>query len=215
MVATIAAGRLAHGASGAAWISPFSIACGTLSLALAAFLAATYLTVEVTDVDLREDFRRRALGAGAAAGVVASVAFVLSRTEAPLIYAGLGGHLPAAPGRGTWPLHLVTGATAAGALAALWWRRFQLARALAALQVALVICGWAVSQYPFLVPPTLTLWTDAAPARTRTLLLMVLAAGLPVLVPSLVVLYRVFKRPPSRPGAPPLRDGQGRGPEPS
>ncbi|MEP6653311.1 MAG: cytochrome d ubiquinol oxidase subunit II, partial [Myxococcales bacterium] len=165
MVATIAAGGLASGAGGATWISPFSIACGVLSLTLAAFLAATYLTVEVTEPELREDFRRRALVAGAAAGAVAGVAFLLARTQAPLIHAGLSKR------PFTWPLHLVTGAAAAGALAALWWRRFQLARVLAALQVALVICGWAVSQYPFLVPPALTLWTDVAPARTRALLL--------------------------------------------
>lgn len=198
MVATIAAGGLAPGAAGATWISPFSIACGLLSLMLAAFLAATYLTVEVIEPELREDFRRRALGAGAAAGVLAGAAFFLARSQAPLIYAGLSG---SSPGRYAWPLHLVTGAAAAGALAALWWRRFRLARALAALQVTLVICGWAISQYPFLVPPALTLWTDVAPTQTRTLLLTILAAGLPVLVPSLVVLYRVFKRPPTEPGA--------------
>lgn len=193
MVAAIAAGQV-DGAAGAgttpSWISPFSLACGGLALALAAFLAATYLTVEVADAGLREDFRWRAMAAGVAAGGAAGLAFLLSRTAAPLVHAGL----TARPF--TWPLHLATGVTALGALLALWHRRFRLARIMAAAQVGLVICGWAVSQYPFLVPPTLTLFTDAAPARTRTLLLIVLGAGVPVLAPSLVVLYRVFKRPP-------------------
>ena len=39
----------------------------------------------------------------------------------------------------------------------------------------------------------------AASPRTQRLLLIVLAAGVPVLVPSLVLLFRVFKRP--RPAA--------------
>ncbi|MBC8133271.1 MAG: cytochrome d ubiquinol oxidase subunit II, partial [Deltaproteobacteria bacterium] len=173
------------------WISPFSIACGVLALSLAAFLAATYLTVEVTDPDLREDFRLRALSAALVAGVAAAVAFLLARTAAPLIYAGLS----ARPF--TWPLHLTTAASAVGALVALWGRRFRVARVLAAAQVALLICGWAASQYPYLVPPALTLSGGAAPARTRTLLLIVLGAGVPILLPSLVVLYRVFKRAPA------------------
>jgi len=187
IVAAIASGRLAITGE---WISPFGLACGALALALAAFLAATYLTVEVSDPVLRDDFRLRALGAGVAAGIAAGVAVVLARKDAPLIFAGLS----ARPF--TWPLHAATAAAALGALGALWRRRFHLARVLAPAQVALVIAGWAASQYPYLVPPTLTLSTAAAPARTRTLLLIVLAAGVPVLVPSLVVLYRVFKLQP-------------------
>jgi cytochrome d ubiquinol oxidase subunit II len=192
MVASIASGRaVSEGmAESTRWLSPFALACGALALALAAFLAATYLTVEVTDSGLREDFRRRALAAGIVAGGAAGAAFLLAKTEAPLIHAGL----TARPF--TWPLHVVTAAAALGALGALARRRFAVARALAAAQVALVIVGWAVSQYPYLVPPALTLSSAAAPPRTRTLLLGILIAGVPVLVPSLVILYRVFKRRP-------------------
>jgi cytochrome bd ubiquinol oxidase subunit II len=190
MVATIAAGRTGDG-SAAAWISPFALSAGALSLTLAAFLAATYLTVEVTDPALRDDFRIRALAAGATAGVWAGAALVLARREAPLIFAGL----TARPF--TWPLHAATALAALGALAALYRRRFRLARVLAGAQVALVIAGWAASQYPALVPPELTLATAAAPARTRELLLIALGAGAPLLIPSLWILYRVFKRPPT------------------
>ena len=193
MVAAIASGRLLTGDS-VAWASPFAFSCGALALALCAFLAATYLTVEVTDPAVREDFRRRALGAGLAAGVAAGVALLLAQAGAPLIYAGLS----ARPF--TWPFHAATAAAALGALLALWRRRFPVARALAAAQVALVILGWAASQYPYLVPPVVTLSNAAAPARTRTLLLMILGGGVPILLPSLVVLYRVFKRP-RQPGA--------------
>ena len=187
MVATVAAGRATE-MTGAAWISPFALASGALALTLAAYLAATYLTVETSEPALRDDFRRRALGAGLAAGVWAAVALLLARREAPLIFAGL----TARPF--TWPLHGATALTAVGALGMLVRRHFRLARILVAAQVALVIVGWAASQYPALVPPALTLTNAAAPARTRQLLLIALAAGAPVLIPSLWILYRVFKR---------------------
>ena len=45
--------------------------------------------------------------------------------------------------------------------------------------------------------PDVTLAGAAASPRTQRLLLIVLAAGVPVLVPSLVLLFRVFKRPRS------------------
>src|SRR6185369_9483958 len=176
MVAAVASGRVAPGSAAAwAWCSPFSLACGALAVALAGLLAATYLTVEVTEPALRDDFRRRALAAGVAAGLAAALALLLARRGAPLVFAGL----TARPF--TWPLHGATAAAAVGTLAALWRRRFPLARVLVAAQVALVICGWAASQYPFLVPPALTLESAAAPARTRTLLLTALGAGVPVL----------------------------------
>lgn len=198
MVAAIASGSVAGGRPGA-WLSPFAIACGVLALALAALLAATYLTVEMNDptlLDLREDFRRRALGAGVAAGAAAGIAFLLARRDAPMIFAGLTGR------PFTWPLHIATGCAAVGALLALARRRFHLARGLVGAQVALVIAGWAASQYPYLVPPSFTLRSAAAPERTQVLLLVVLAAGAPVLIPSLMILYRVFKRSP-RPARPP------------
>jgi cytochrome d ubiquinol oxidase subunit II len=54
--------------------------------------------------------------------------------------------------------------------------------------------GWAVAQYPYLVSPTLTIADAAAPRVTLTLVLWALAAGALVLFPSLVYLWRIFKR---------------------
>jgi cytochrome d ubiquinol oxidase subunit II len=63
--------------------------------------------------------------------------------------------------------------------------------------VSLIIWGWAVSQYPYLVPPDLTVESAAAPQPTLRLVLIVLGLGIVVLVPSLVYLFRVFKAAPS------------------
>jgi cytochrome d ubiquinol oxidase subunit II len=181
------AGAIVSGGFFAPWLSPFSIAVGLFALSLCAFLAATYLAAEVASPELRRDFRGRALLAGVLVGVSALAAFLLSRAGAPRIWLGLTGR------RWTWPLHAATAVAAVSALAALWRSRFRWARAAAAAQTMLILAGWAAAQYPYLLVPDLTLWNASAPARTQSLLLAILAAGVPVLVPSIVVLLRVFK----------------------
>ena len=84
---------------------------------------------------------------------------------------------------------------ALGAIWALWVRRYFLARALGVGQVVLILWGWAAAQYPFLVPPQLSLYDAAAPPATLRLLLIALIAGAVVLFPSFYYLYRVFKGP--------------------
>ena len=72
------------------WLAPFPLAIGLYALALCAFLAATYLAVEVSGIrPLREDFRRRALAAGIAVGVLALLAFLLAGDGAPRVRAAL------------------------------------------------------------------------------------------------------------------------------
>ena len=172
------------------WLTPFAFGVGLLTLALFAFLAAVFLTLESTDADLVEDFRRRALAAGVAVFLAAGLVLLLALREAPLVSEGL----VASP----WalPLHLGTAASALGVFAALWTRRFRLARVLAGLQVSCIFWGWAVSQYPYLVPPDLTIEASAAPPITLRITLWALAGGALVLAPSLFYLFRVFKSGP-------------------
>jgi cytochrome d ubiquinol oxidase subunit II len=96
-------------------------------------------------------------------------------------------------------LHLATGVAAVVAIWALWSRRFHLARGAAAAQVALILWGWALAQYPYLIPPDLTIRAAAAPRITLILSLWVLGLGTLVLLPSLIYLFRVFKRAPVGP----------------
>jgi hypothetical protein len=64
------------------WLSPFPIVIGLLSLATCAYLAAVYMTVETRRKgELGEDFRRRALGAGAAFTILSLIALPLARSE--------------------------------------------------------------------------------------------------------------------------------------
>lgn len=169
------------------WLALFPFVVGLFALALFAFLAAVYLANEATDPALKDDFRRRAFVAGAVVGALALTTFGLSFRAAPLIATGLTDH-PI-----TWPLHLTTGVAAMAAFLALYRRRFELARIAAAAQAALIVIGWAASQYPYLIVPDLTLTAAAGNPKTQKLLLVALAAGSVLLFPSLYALYRVFK----------------------
>jgi cytochrome bd ubiquinol oxidase subunit II len=165
----------------------FGVGVGLLALALFSFLAAVYLTVEAEGTELQEDFRTRALWAAGAVFVIAFGVLALSWTEAPMVRQMLMA--------GPWalPLHIVTGIAAVTAIAALWTRHFRIARVAAAAQVTFILWGWAAAQYPYVLPPRLTIEAAAAPNRTLVLILWALAAGACVLLPSLYYLFRVFK----------------------
>lgn len=169
------------------WLAPFPFAVGFFALALFAFLAAVYLTLETDDEKLREDFRWRALLSGCVVGGLALTVFLLSGTGAPLVRAGLT--------RSGWalPLHFATALAALGAFLFLWRRRYALARACAAAQVSLILWGWALAQFPFIVEPDITIHSAAAPRATLRLLLIALAVGALLLFPSFYYLFRVFK----------------------
>ena len=169
------------------WLRPFPLVVGLFTLALFSFLAAVYLAREAGEEDLRADFRRRALAAGVVSGVLAFTALPLARESAPLLWAGLTA--------GWWslPFHLLTGLCALAALVALYRKRDALAQAAAIVQVTLVLWGWALAQFPYVLPPDLTFEGAAAPPAVLRAVLGALGAGLLLLAPSLAYLYRVFK----------------------
>ncbi|HEX5966807.1 MAG TPA: cytochrome d ubiquinol oxidase subunit II [Pyrinomonadaceae bacterium] len=169
------------------WLALFPLAVGFFALALFAFLAAVYLTVEAEDHSLQEDFRLRALVAGVAVGVLALIVFVLAKTGAPTVRAGIS--------RSWWALalHFLTAIFAMGAFFTLWIRRYLVARVCAAGQVTLILLGWAFSQFPYLVEPDISISSAAAPQITLRLLLGALIAGALLLFPSYYYLFRIFK----------------------
>jgi cytochrome d ubiquinol oxidase subunit II len=169
------------------WLAPFPITVGLFALSLVAFLAATYLANEAEDPRLADDFRARALASGALVGLLALAAFALSFNGAPRIREGLTER------PWTWPLHAATAIFALTAFAALFRRRFALARLAAAGQTTMILLGWAASQYPYLVVPDLTIDSAAASPVVLRLLLIALAAGSVILFPALYILFRIFK----------------------
>jgi cytochrome d ubiquinol oxidase subunit II len=170
------------------WLAPFPIAVGIMTVVLFAMLAAVYLTVEASDEpELREDFRRRALGAAAASAVLAAAGLPLAAREPSRLHVGL---LASA-----WsvPFLAATALSALGVIVALLTRRFRLARVAAMAQVTLICWGWAAAQYPRIVPNGITIDNAAAPESTLRPIFWTLVVGAAVLVPSLVYLFRLFK----------------------
>ena len=169
------------------WLTLFGFGVGLFALALFSFLAAVYLTVEAHGTELQEDFRTRALWAAGAVFVIAFGVLALSWNGAPMVRQALMG--------GPWalPIHIVTGLAAVTAIAALWTRHFRFAQLAAAAQVTFILWGWAAAQYPYMLPPTMTIDASAAPSRTLVLVLWALALGGCLLFPSLFYLYRIFK----------------------
>ena len=169
------------------WLAPFPLAVGLFALALFAFLASVYLTLEARERKLQEDFRMRAIISGVAVGLLALTVFILAKTGAPTVRAGIS--------RSWWALglHILTAIFATSAFVTLWTRRYGLARVCAAAQVTLILLGWAFAQFPHLVEPDLTINSAAAPQITLQLLLGALAAGAILLFPSYYYLFRIFK----------------------
>lgn len=190
----VASGRLAEVSSTASfsdrfvapWLAPFPLSVGILTIVLVAYLAAVYLLVEARDPDLRTLFTRRAMISCGAVVLAAAVALWQARRGAPEIYAGLRhtmtGPLAVAVAFG---LHL-------GAFVALWNARAWAARWCAVTGAVVMLWGWALSQFPFLVEPHLTIG-NAAPAPTLHVLALSLLLGSMVLFPLLYYLYRIFK----------------------
>jgi cytochrome bd ubiquinol oxidase subunit II len=169
----------------APWAAAFPVSTGLFALALFAFLAATYLTVDAEDDALRDDFRARALAAAATVFVCAAAALMCARSAAPRLAIGVAGALV---------IQVATGIAAVTAIASLWRRRFRAARVAAAAQVSLILWGWLLAQYPYVVPTALSIRDAAAPAVTLRLLAFGLAAGGAVLLPSLRYMLRIFKQ---------------------
>ena len=169
------------------WFHPFPLIVGVLSLSLFAYLSACYLTIETNDAALQNDFRKRALMSGLVSIVSAALTYVIAGDSAKPIRDGLS-RVPY-----LWLIELCAAIAALAAFQALWSRSYLRARIAAAAQVALIVSGWGVAQYPYLVRPGLTIVNSAAPSNIVSDLDIAVAIGAVLLIPSLIVLLLVFK----------------------
>jgi cytochrome d ubiquinol oxidase subunit II len=190
----VASGRVpvgnAAGDPWSSWLNPTSVFAGVLGVVTGAHLAAVYLTGDSTragEPDLVRAFRTRALATGVLAGVIALAGLLVVRSDARDLFDGL---------TEGWALAcvLASGAGGLATIALVWAGRHGPARVTAALSVAAILVGWALAQDPYLLPPDLTLDEAAAPDATLSAVLVGVGIGLVVLVPSLVLLYRLVLR---------------------
>ena len=169
------------------WFHPFPLIVGVLSVSLFAYLSACYLTIETDDPALQNDFRSRALFSGFVSLMAAFATYVVAGNAAQGIRDGLS-RSPY-----VWLIEVSGAIAALVAFQALWTRHYQRARIAAAAQVALVVFGWGVAQYPYPVRPGLTIVNSAAPSNIVSDLVIAVAMGALVLIPSLILLLLVFK----------------------
>lgn len=167
------------------WLGPFPLVVGALAVAVSAHLAAAYLTLE-TQGDLRELFRRRALLSAGAVGVLSLAALPLAAIDAPRVWEELSG------GRAV-PLLVVAPSAMAVSVVAMAARQYQVARAGAIAEVVAVLWGGLLAQYPYLIPPDLTITSAAASSETLQALALVAAIGIVIVVPALGLLFYIFK----------------------
>jgi cytochrome bd ubiquinol oxidase subunit II len=185
----IATGRVPVGnAAGnlvTSWLAPAPVLVGVLAVAFSGYLAAVFLaadSVRYAEPDLAEAFRRRALAAGVVSGGLALAGLFVLRNSGLDLTRGAA-----------LALVIVSGVAGLATLVLCGTGRFGLARLTAALAVAAVVVGWAVAQEPRFLPG-MTVTQAAAGSATLLAVVIVVAAGLAVLLPSLGLLYTLFLR---------------------
>jgi cytochrome d ubiquinol oxidase subunit II len=201
----IASGRVPVGnAKGdliTSWLNPTSIVIGALAVATSGYLAAVYLAGDATrtgELSLARAFRTRALAMGVVTGALAVVGLIVLRSDARALFDDLtsGAGLAAV---------IVSALAGVATLALVRAGRYEPARVSSALAVAAIIAGWGLAQRPDLLPG-LTVHEAAAGHATLVALLISIAAGLIILVPSLVLLFGLVLRGRFDEGAPTVEE---------
>jgi cytochrome d ubiquinol oxidase subunit II len=171
------------------WLNPVSVMIGLLAVTVCAYLAAVFLTGDARrtgDIQLVQQFRRRALGSGIVAGLVATIGIFLFHGDAQTLTYEL-------THRGL-PLIVLSAIAGVSTIFLLYRNYFVTARLSAALAITAVVWGWAVAQYPYLLNPELTLSQAAAEPAVMRAILVSLGIGAIILIPSLIWLYTLFSK---------------------
>jgi cytochrome bd ubiquinol oxidase subunit II len=166
------------------WLNPASIFIGVVAVANCASLAAVYLAADAARLGerpLEPAFRRRALGAGLAAGAIALGGIVVVNSDSHRLFHELltGDALAAVIAS------FLAGVTT---LALVWRRRFDMARFGAAVAVVSVIAGWALARWPTILPG-LTIDDAASGHDTLVWILVSVLVGGAFTCPSLALLF--------------------------
>jgi cytochrome d ubiquinol oxidase subunit II len=187
VVGAIAAGNVPAGGEGEAfssWIAPLPIFIGILFVATSAYLAAIFLVGDsrrAGDHEMEIYFEKRALAAGAVAGVFAVVGLIALHSEGHYVY-----HRLLHEGL---PVVIVSAVAGLGALAALLLGNRLLLRPLAALAVVAVVWGAFTAMFPYLLPTSLTISEAAAPDASLSAIFVVFGIAIILVLPALFLLY--------------------------
>jgi cytochrome d ubiquinol oxidase subunit II len=192
---SIASGKLAITESGQylgdymmGWISPLAVFSSFYLVAMCAYLSAVYLAREarqIGDDDLLEIWRQRSLSTGLLLGLLSFAGLFIVWLDAPPLAAGFV--------RRGWPFVIASVACGIGSLIEVWRSNNTRAAIASAGAVTTVIWGWGVSQYPLIIPPSISSADTKAPDNVLWMMLVVIALGVMLLLPALGYLLVLFK----------------------
>jgi cytochrome d ubiquinol oxidase subunit II len=189
----IASGRVpAGGKAGDAWdswVNPTSILGGVLAVCVVAYLAAVYLVWDahrLGDEPMVEYFRRRAVGAAVASGVVALAGIFVLAADADYVFDGLKSR--------ALPLVILSALCGIVTLWLLHRRQRRGARFGAIAAVASVVVAWGVAQWDYMLPESLTVEAAAAPSGTIAAVLVATGLAVVLILPAFGLLYTLDQR---------------------
>jgi cytochrome d ubiquinol oxidase subunit II len=171
------------------WATPFAFLCGLGVVAGYGLLGATWLTMK-TDGIVAE--RARGQAKVLLLAVLAFMAAVSLWT--PLAFERIALRWFSLPNiLFLWPVPLLTALTAL-----LVWRWIEAGREVAPFFGAILLflygyLGLVISTFPYLVPPSLTLWQTAAAPKSQLFLLAGTVPLLPIILGYVVFVYWIFR----------------------
>jgi cytochrome d ubiquinol oxidase subunit II len=192
-IGAIASGRVpvgnAQGDLFTSWLNPTSAAIGVIAVATAAYLAAVYLAADAARLGrpgVERAYRERALVMAGVAGAAALAGLFVVRDDATNIWDGL----TSGAGLAAVVVSALAGLTT---VVLVVLGRYGWGRVSAGIAVTAIIAGWGLAQRPQFLPG-LTIEQAAAGRSTLVSLLVALALGALILVPSLGFLFSLVLR---------------------
>ena len=189
----IASGRVpAGGRAGdpwTSWVNPTSVLGGVLAVVVVAYLSAVYLVWDarrLSEPTMVAYFRRRAVGASIAAGVVALAGIAVLSSDADYLFDELTTK--------ALPLVILAAVCGTASLVLLARDAVRGARLVAIGAVVSIVIGWGVAQWPYLLPESLEVSDAAAPSGTLDAILVAAVGALLLVVPGFILLYTLDQR---------------------
>jgi cytochrome d ubiquinol oxidase subunit II len=171
------------------WATPFALLCGLGVLAGYALLGATWLVMK-TDGEVARRARQHTVPL-----LLAVLAFmIVVSLWTPLAFPRIADRWFSIPNiYYLWPVPLVTALTAFAL-----WRWLQQGREMPPFlaAIALFLLGYAgivISVFPYLVPPSLTIWDTAAAPASQWFMLIGTLVMIPIILGYVVFVYWVFR----------------------
>jgi cytochrome d ubiquinol oxidase subunit II len=171
------------------WATPFALMCGLGVLAGYALLGATWLVMK-TDGEVAA--RAKAHAKLALLAVLGFMAIVSLWT--PLAFERIAARWFTTPNiYYLWPVPLLTAVTAFAL-----WRWLETGREIPPFLAAIALfllgyLGIVISVFPYLVPPTLTIWDTAAAPASQLFMLVGTLGLLPIILGYFVFVFWVFR----------------------